>query len=62
MDFNFKLKETPQNNQTVNINKSLSKTTLPNLLQPICKKTDQIQGKHTKIKLSKYELIDKTQK
>ena len=57
----FRLKETPQNNKTVNINKSLSKTTLPNLFQPISKKTDQIQGKHTKRRLSKYELIDKTQ-
>jgi len=27
------------------------------LFQPISKKTDQIQGKHTKRRLSKYELI-----
>lgn len=43
----LKLKETKKSNNIVNINESLSKTTLLNLLNPISKNTDQIRGKHT---------------
>jgi hypothetical protein len=49
-----------KNKHTVNINKSLSKTRLPNLFQPYSIITDQIQGNRTK-RLLKYELIHKIQ-